>query len=378
MNRLKKSKKNSKWLSHAAAALCAAAVIVSCQPSSQQPGDSGEPERFGAAPVKAHEVRRQKISGRLSYTGTIEPLRKMIITPEVGGKLVKIHVEEGDQVREGDLLAELDTRSIKLQLEQALGGLEAAEANAKDAEKNLRRMERLHEEKAVSEQQLEKVVLAYKSAEAQLRQARAAVNLARHNLDVSIMRAPFSGIVASKNAEEGDVLNPMMGGFAPDSGVLTLMDYHKVKIEIEAAQEDVVLIQKGLPAFLHVSAYPDRVFEGQVTVVNPAADPVSKKFKVEIQVENTGFLLRPNTFGKVSLEIDSREDVLAVPQKAILENSYLFVIKDGKAQRREVQTGLESPEMVEILDGLSEGELVIVDGNYGLEDGAMVAVTEVI
>ncbi len=378
MSQLKKVKTNSKWLGQIILVIAAAAAMTVCQSPPDQPEEAQPQESFGAAPVKAYKVSRDRISDQLTYTGTIEPRRKMIITPEVGGKIAKIHVEEGVQVSQGQLLAELDTRSIKLQLEQAQASLSAAEANAEDTEKNLKRMERLREENAVSQQQLEKVSLAYESAQAQLKQARAAVNLARYNLEVSIMRAPFSGIVASKNAEEGDVINPMMGGFSPDSGVLTLMDYSKVKIEVEAAHEDVVLIQKGQTAALSVSAYPGRMFEGRVSVVNLAADPVSKKFKVEIQADNPEYLLRPNTFGKIRLEISSRKDVIAVPQKAILDNSYVFVIKENKVERRNVEIGLQNETMVEILSGLLEGELVVIEGNYGLEAGAPVDVTEVV
>lgn len=378
MRQLRNEKSSYQGLRKIFIVITAALVIAACQPPPQQTEQAQEQESFGAAPVKAYKVSRQKISDRLTYTGTIDPLHKMIITPEVGGKIAKIHVEEGAQVREGQLLAELDTRSIRLQLEQAQASLEVAKANANDAEKNLKRMERLREENAISEQQLEKVTLAHESAQAQLKQAQAAVNLARHNLDVSMMRAPFSGIVASKNAEEGDVINPMMGGFSPNSGVLTLMDYGIVKIEIEVTQEDVVLIQKGQSAELFVSAYPNRTFEGRVTVVNLAADLVSKKFKVEIQADNPDYLLRPNTFGKVSLEISSREDVIVIPQAAILDNSYVFVVKENKVEHRNIEIGLQNDIMVEILSGLSEGELVVTEGNYGLEAGAPVDVTEVI
>jgi RND family efflux transporter MFP subunit len=155
-------------------------------------------------------------------------------------------------------------------------------------------MERLKQESAVSDQQYEKIKLALEAAEAQLQQAGTAVNLAEYNLDVSIMEAPFNGIIASKNAEVGDVINPMMGGFSSTSGVLTLMDFSTVKIEIEVSQNDIVRIQKGQSASIKLSAYPDKIFEGRVRVVNQAADPLSRKFKVEIQAGNHDLALKPN------------------------------------------------------------------------------------
>ncbi len=350
-------------------------LLFSCRTPSQE--QEKEEESFGAAPVKVFEVKRQKISEKLQYTGVIEAWKKINITPDSGGKIAKIYVDEGDMVREGQLLAELDTRAIRLQLEQAEAALAVAEANYKDAKRNMERMERLIEEKAVSDQQYEKIKLAYEGAEAQLQQAKAAVNLARHNLDVSLMKAPFSGVVASKNAEVGDVINPMMGAFSPNSGVLTLMDFSRVKIEIDVSPQEIVRIKRGQIALLSVDSYPDRVFEGKVTIVNLTAEPLSRKFKVEAQTDNRELLLRPNTFGEVTLEVSTHENALVIPQTAVLENHIVFLARDNKAERREVTLGLQNAELVEVLSGVEEGDSVIVEGNFGLVDGAEIEIKEV-
>lgn len=357
-------------------ALIAFWLISSCRPPEQK--EEMKEELFGAASVKVVEVKKQKISEKLNYTGTIEARRKINITPDVAGKITRIYVEEGDRVREGQLLAELDTRAIRLQLEQAEAALAVAEANYKDAHRNLERMERLKKEKAVSDQQYEQVRLLFESAEAQQQQARAALNIARHQLDVSMMEAPFSGIIASKNAEVGDVINPMMGGFVPTSGVVTLMDFSQVKIEVDVSQSDITRIKKGQPAFLNVTALPDRVFEGRVSLVNMTADPMSKKFKVEVMIDNPELILRPNTFGEVTLEVSSHENALVIPQAAIIEDRYVFIAQENRAQRRDVRLGLQNTELVEVLSGVEEGELVIVEGNYGLEDGTEIEIKEVL
>jgi RND family efflux transporter MFP subunit len=336
-------------------------------------------EKFVAAPVKVFKVQRQKISEKLFYTGVIEAWNKINVTPDIGGKIAKIHVEEGDLVQKGQLLAELDTRAVRLQLEQAQAALAVAEANHNDAKKNMDRMERLIKEDAASDQQYEKVKLSYESAEAQLKQAQAALNLARYSLDVSLMKAPFSGVVASRNAEVGDVINPMMGGFSPTSGVLTLMDFSRVKIEIDATQQDVVRIKKEQLAQLRVTALPDRVFQGKVSIVNITADPMTKKFRVEVIVDNPDLVLRPNTFGEVILEVSTHDQALVIPPKAILENKYVFRVKDNKTvERIEVIIGLQNADMVEVMNRLKEGDLVVVEGNFGLEDGMQIEIREVI
>lgn len=351
--------------------------LLSCRPPSQV--EETKDQSFGAAPVKVFKVKRQKISEKLFYTGVIEASRKINITPDIGGKIANIHVEEGERVQTGQVLAELDTRAIRLQLEQAQAGRAVAEANYNDAKKNMDRMERLMKENAASEQQYEKIRLAYEAAEAQLKQAQAAVNLASHNLDVSIMKAPFSGVIASKNAEVGDVINPMMGGFSPTSGVLTLMDFSRVKINVDVSQEDIIRIKKGQTAYLGVTAFPEKVFEGRVSLVNITADSMTKKFKVEVTINNPDLILRPNTFGEVILEVSTHENALVIPQKAVLENTYVFLVRDDNTVgRREVTLGLQNADRIEIVTGLQEGDLVVVEGNFGLEDGASVDIKEVL
>ncbi len=350
-------------------------LLASCKPPQNAESKPG-PQTFGAAPVKVFKAVRQRIAEKLFYTGTIEAWQKINVTPDIGGKIERIAVNEGDRVVKGQVLAELDTQAIRLQLDQAEAALAVAQANFNNARTNWERMERLYKEKAVSEQQYEQVKLAYDSGKAQLSQAEAAVNLAKHNLNVSIMKAPFGGIIASKNAEVGDVINPMMGGFSPGSGggVLTLVDFSRIKIRVEISGADIPLIRKGQETILRVPTIPGREFRGTVQVVNLAADPQTKKFGIEVAVENPDLALRPGTFGQIILEVQTHENALVVPQKAILENTHVFVVRDGQAAKREVMLGLQNSELIEILSGLEEGDMVVTEGNFGLEDGAPVEI----
>lgn len=359
------------------AVITAAALVaaVSCKnPASKA---AAQAETFGAAPVKVFKVQRERITEKITYTGTLEAWTKINITPEAGGKIARIHVQEGDRVAQGQLLAELETESIRLQLKQAQAGVAVAEASYADALRNKERMDRLIKENAVSEMQREKIQLAYDAAAAQLEQARAGLNLVQHAIDVSIMKAPFAGVVASKNAEVGDVINPMMGGFGGGAGgVLTLMDYSRIKVAVDVSPQDIGRIRKGQEAVLRVGSIPGRDFRGAVRIVNPTADPLSKKFGVEAVFDNADSALRPGTFGDLVFEVQSHENALVVPQKAILENTYVFIVEGGKAVKKNVALGLQNTTMVEVLDGLAEGALVVVEGNFGLEEGAAVQVLE--
>jgi RND family efflux transporter MFP subunit len=355
------------------ATILAIAALPACKPASKK--EAGPAAAVAGAPVRAAKVTRQRVTEKISYTTTLEAWRKITITPEVGGKIARINVQEGDRVAAGQLLAEMDTESIRLQLRQAEAGQAVAQAAEADARRNKERLDRLFAENAVSAQQREQVQLAYESAAAQLEQARASVNLARYTLDQSLMKAPFAGIIASKNAEVGDVINPMMGSsYGAAAGVLTLVDYGRIKLVVEVAQGDIGRIRKGQPAHLTVGYAPGRDFLGEVTVVNLAADAATRRFGLEVRVDNPDLTLRPGTFGNLILEVESHENALAVPQKAVLDNSYVYVVEGGKAVRKAVTLGLENTTSVEVLSGLAEGDLVIIEGNYGLEDGAAVEV----
>jgi RND family efflux transporter MFP subunit len=358
------------------AALAAAVVLTAA--CSKEGSKAAPDQTFGAAPVKVFKAARERITEKITYTGTLEALDKINITPETGGKIARIHVEAGDRVARGQLLAELETESIRLQVRQAEAGVAVAEAAHADALKNKERMDRLLKESAVSAQQSEKIQLAFDAAAAQLEQARAGLNLARHALDQSLMKAPFAGIIASKNAEVGDVINPMMGGAygGGAGGVLTLMDYATIKLAVAVSSEDIGNIRKGQEAVLRIGSIPGREFRGVVHVVNLAADPQNKKFEVEVHVPNPDAALRPGTFGDLVFEVQSHENALVVPQAAVLENSYVFVVEGGKAVRKNVTLGIENTTMIEILSGLTDGESVIAEGNYGLEEGVPVQVFE--
>jgi len=166
-----------------------------------------------------------------------------------------------------------------------------------------------------------------------------------------------------------------MGGFGA-GGVLTLMDYSRVKVEVAVSSQDIARIRKGQEALLRVGALPGREFRGVVRLVNLTADPLNKKFGVEASFDNPEGLLRPGTFGDIIFEVQSHENAMVVPQKAVLENSYVFVVEGGKAVKKTIVLGIQNTAMIEVLDGLAEGDAVVVDGNYGLEDGGAVQVLE--
>jgi len=329
-------------------------------------------------PVKVTTVRRGDIKNSISLTGNIEPWKEVNIVPDVPGKVAKIYVKEGDRVKRGQVLAELDTRAARLQLQQAEAGLAVAQANFNSASKDWERMQELHQKGTVSPQQYEKVQLAYEAAKAQLQQAKAMLDLAKHQLEVSVMKAPFDGVITGKNINEGEYINPAMSGMGPKGlSVVTLMDLSRVKIKVNVSERDMGKIHIGQKAKIAVDSYPGRTFLGRVSNINPAADPMTRSFAVEVAVPNPRMELRAGMFARVEIITAERKDVLLIPLDSVISeegSDYVYVVQRGKAFRRPVKLGLRQEPWAELVSGLEEGEEIVIVGKEMLRDGADVAV----
>lgn len=319
--------------------------------------------------VKVAEVQRGELARHLHYKGTVAPWKRANIQPDVSGRISKIYKKQGDQVQKGTLLAELDTTTLKLQLQQAQAAFAVAEASEKDARLNFDRISKLYERKAVSKMQFEKAQLSLEAAETQKKSTEANLNVIRHTLENSYMKAPFGGIITAKNLEEGDMINPMMGMTA---SVLTLMDLSKVKVILDVPAEDIEAIKRNQHCHVLVYSLPGQSFDGEVYSKNLAADPVSKTFQVEVEVENPNIKIKAGVFAEVNIEISKKEDVLMIPNAALIDDTSVMVYQAGKAKKVGVKVGERNSTRCEILSGLQAGDRVIVEGNYDLKDGSMV------
>ena len=326
-----------------------------------------------AIPVKVEVSEKTSYTEQLTYTGILHPTKDMKLMSDIPGKVSKIYVDEGAKVVNGQLLAEMDVEIIKLRLEQAEAGLSVATANLNSAKKDWERFQKLNEEEAVSQMQSDKVTLGYEAAQAQLKQAEAAYNMALHSSNVSMIRAPFTGVISAQYVEEGDFLNPQMsmGGAA---AVFSIMDYSKIEIKIEVAERDIKKISKGMNAILKTSTEPDKIYYGNVIAVNYAADPISRSFSVKVKFNNSNYELLPNTVGEISVILLEKPNTFSFPLTTLVENQFVFIIKDGKAFRNKVSIGHISETNVEITDGLSVGDTVIIKGSYALRDNARVII----
>ncbi|MCH5335073.1 MAG: efflux RND transporter periplasmic adaptor subunit [Alistipes sp.] len=287
-----------------------------------------------------------------TFTSEIEAGKENDITPAVSGVHIdRIMVDVGDRVKEGQLLLTLDPTLYNQQALQ-LSNIEADYA----------RLKPVFEAGGISRQQIEQQKTA-------LEVQREVVANLKKNIEV---RSPLTGVVTARNYDPGDLFAAMP--------VLHVMQINPLKITVNISEQYFPAVKVGMPVELAVDLFPDRTFEGRVSLVHPAFDAATRTFTVEVTVPNGEDKLRPGMFARTTFDMGKKEGVM-VPDVAVQKQvgsaeRYIYVIKDGKAERRSVKVGRQVDKYVDILSGVEDGEQVAVTALSRLYDGAPVKIAE--
>jgi len=278
------------------------------------------------------------------------------IRPKITATLTEILFEEGQAVEAGDVLVKLDD------LEQ-VADLAAAQAALVDSEASYRRSSELFKTNVVAKSQL-------LQDEAKKIADQAMVSVAQKHLADTIVRAPFAGRLGLRRVSLGSLVGP-------DTVITTLDDMHIIKVDFDLPEIYLSRLEPGLKVLAHSAAYPDSEFSGAVSSVDTRVDPISRSVKVRSVMQNTDGHLRPGMFLTVNLLNDSIE-ALVIPERALIPErsvQYVYVVGDNQlVEKRAVQIGRRRPGEVEILEGLSAGESVIVDGTQKARAGQPVSI----
>lgn len=318
--------------------------------------------------VKVIQVSKGPLIQSVEYKGSVFPWKKANITSDIVGRIHRIYKKPGDSVKKGLLLAELDATTPQLMVKQANAALNAAKATYDDTFQNHGRISRLFENKVATQSQLEKSSLALETAKNMLNSAQTNLDLLENNLRNCFLRAPFDGVISAQFHEEGDIVNPLMP-MNSLTGILELMDLGKVKILLDVPSEEIEKIVIGQPCLISVNNIPGESFSGVVYSKNMSADLISKTFKVEVEVQNPGMRIKPGVFANTRIEISRKEQVLLLPLNALLIDnniSYVVLYDNGVARYKNVRLGEKNHLFYEILGGVSDGQWVVVEGNYDL------------
>ncbi len=319
--------------------------------------------------VSTEKAKIGNISEYIEYAGIVESFKKINVLPEIAGRIKKMYKNIGDRVKKGDLIFELEDTIYKSQYEQAKAGLEAAKISFEDAKKNMERMTAVYKKNGVSKAQYEQAVSAFKLAKSNLERAKAAYKMASFQYNSTKIRAPFSGVITGKLKEEGDFINPSMGGFSQGTGVYVLEDYSKIYVNVNIPNSDSNLIKRGEIADI-VSGKD--ILKGKVYTINEKTDPMSSSISIKIIADNSEGKVLPGNIVKVRIHHKWKNNTLIIPTRAILENNIVFVKKGNIVREKRVKIGLSNPFHTEIISGINEGDYVVVKGNYGLFDKAKV------
>jgi len=326
-------------------------------------------------PVVVEKVKKGEIKKTVETYGNILPSKRILIYSKVSGTLEKLYFEEGEMVKKNDLLAEIEHEELELNIKSLKASLKMAQIELGRVEKDYKRISALFKKGATSQQTYDNIKAQYEGTKANVESLKANLALAKKRLEDSYIVSPFSGIIEKKFVDEGEMITS--SSMMKSSPIYSLIEIDKVKVRGEVAESDFVKLKKGMKVEVKVDAYPEKIFQGKVSLISPSIDPSSRTGEVEIEIPNPELKLRGGMFARIKIIIDERKNTLIINEKAILqENSkyYVWVVKDNEVEKRYVDKGIEEGKRVEILKGLKEGEKVVVEGGIGLKEGMEVEV----
>ena len=375
-------------------------------------------------PVRTALVEKGEVNSFLKVTGVVEANETVRVTSEIMGQAKEVKVKDGEEVNKGDILIALGDEQIKIQVAQAQATLDSIQAssdkiksgarpqeikqaesallqaklNRDSVEENYLRMEKLFLEKAISQQQYEQAKNQYeiadvqyqsaqesyelviegaaeediKSIEAQVRQTKAALDMAKYQLKNTQITAPISGKVTSITVSTGEMVSPSVP-------LLSIIDVSRIFVKVGISEKDISKIKEGQKVNLEIDAFLEEKFQGEVVSKGVAVDQISKTLEVKIEILQPEVDIPVGVFARGDILVKTNQDALIIPSSALTRKKdgiYVYVIEEGIARQKEVVLGIIQDERVEILDGLSGEEEIVVLGNQELEDGLKVDVLD--
>jgi RND family efflux transporter MFP subunit len=309
------------------------------------------------ASVDVATVALQTLSRSLPLSGSMSPIVQATFKSKVDGEVELVPLREGQDVREGEVLARIDTRNLQAQYDRQLAAVERARADLDLATLNRDKNRVLLEKHYISQNTYEATESAFAGMVANLKLAEADARLAKISLEDAVIRAPFAGTIA-KRVQPGEKVSM-------DSPIVTLVDLRQMVLEAAVPAADIPAVQIGQSAKFRVGGFGAREFVGEVQRINPITADGSRAITLYIAVPNPNRALKGGMFAQGALTLDTTEPVLAVPQRAVHEEAgatYVYTLRDQKIVRTNVKVGAATPgaSFVEVREGLAAGDRVIV------------------
>ncbi len=319
--------------------------------------DSAEnKEETPPVPVETAFPERGDIYAVYAGTAPIEAFAEADVVAKVAGEVRYLNVEEGDVVREGQVLAQLDGDRLRLELSQS-------EANLRKLQRDFERNKDLREKGLLSEGDFEKIQFEMEALEAQF-------NLAKLELDYTYIRAPIDGVVSERMVKLGNTIEE-------GDALFRVTSLDPLVAYLFVPEREYRSIKSGQPVGIEIDALPGERIIASVTRVSPIVDPDTGTFKISIEISDQAQRVKPGMFGRIAIVYDQRSNALKIPRTALIEDASgtsVFIVEDEFAKRRRVETGYSDRGMVEILTGLEDGDEIITIGQVGLKEDSKVTV----
>jgi RND family efflux transporter MFP subunit len=344
----------------------------------------------------------------LNASGYITPRRRATIAAKITGRVTGVFFDEGTRVTEGQLLATLDDSDVKRSLDSAKADRDAAQAAIADYEVQLRnaqillhRAEQLQKAGVQTQEALDNATTAVDSLKAKIALAKqqvaaseSRIAVAQQAVDNCTIRAPFAGVVVSKDAQVGEMVSPnSAGGGFTRTGIATIVDMKSNEIEVDVNESYIARVQNGQQVTATLDAYPDRPIPSKVRTVIPTADRQKATVKVRITILNlekydfilpdmgvkVAFLENEQPAAKDKTKDKGPQAVAFIPKGAVRSDanaSFVFLVRDGKVGRRAVSLGLDRGTDVAVLAGVAPGDSLVVKGPESLRDGDKVEIRQ--
>ena len=335
----------------------------------------------------------------LNASGYVTPRRRSTIAAKITARVEQIYVDEGMRVEANQVLAVLDQTDYKVRLDSAVADRESTKAqladlevNLTNAERELHRNEELQKAQVSTQQALDNARTLVQSYHARILQTRRQIEAAERRIAVSqqdldncTVRAPFAGIVVSKDAQRGEMVSPISaGGGFTRTGIATIVDMNSDEIEVDVNENYIARVRAGQPVTAVLDAYPDWKIPSHVRTVIPTADRQKATVKVRISFDKLDPRILPDMGVKVSFLDDSKPDErktprLVVPKDAVRQDNgtpVVYLYKDGVAERRAVKLGDASGSDLEVIAGLVDGDRIVSRIPENLRDGQQVNIKQ--
>ena len=325
----------------------------------------------------------------LTASGYVVARRKAVVSAKIQGRLSDLRVEEGSLVREGEVIARLESFDYEASVVRARAAVQRAEADLAEYQRQARLSEDLAAQRIVAIDQRDAAVSRVRIAEAQLAQSKADLSFTEAQLQNTLIRAPFAGVVVKKMAEIGESVAPIPPGvnLSTSSGaIVALADLATLEVEADVAEANVAKVANGQPAEVTVEAIPDRRYKAVLRQVIPTADRTKATVMVKVTILDRDKDLKPEMSAKVTfLEPEKAQpqpaaapvSVVLVPREAVASRGgqqVVFLVREGKAVARPVVLGTERKGQLVVTDGLSGGEVLVASPKDDLKDGTAVRI----